>query len=315
MIFLLQDKLVFAALVALVLPAIGYLYELIGERRDARLRPPPGQLVKVGGRRLHLVCKGTKPPTVVIETGAGELSCFWWPVQDRIAEFARVCTYDRAGFGWSDAAPNGRTIEDRAEELRSLLANADIHSPYIFVAHSYGGLIARSYAANHPNEVAGLVLVDTPEESSIFQRNVLDFYAKVRAMNRVAGLAARLGLLRLLRHWIALERYGFWLGRAAEYSALCDDLASLELVPEAQRISKAEGCLGAMPMVVITHGQAFPGPFAVLETNWSEAQRRLAALSKESMLVVASKSNHMIHQDEPELVLDAVLRVHGATSF
>ncbi len=309
-----QRTLTFALLIALFALALGYLYAWAGQRRDARLHPAPGLMVSVGGRRLHLLCKGVAGPTVVIEQGAGELSRSWWPVQDETAKFARVCTYDRAGFGWSDRAQEGRTIGERAEDLHNLLTNADIPGPYIFVAHSYGGMIVQSYTEMHPDEVAGLILVDTPDESSIFQRDVLDFYAKVRTANRVFGLAARFGVFRLLRHWIPLDRYGFWLAQPAEYSALCDDLASLERVPQPQRSSKAAGSLGALPLMIITHGQAFPGPFAVLEKNWSEGQKRLVDLSTDSTLIVAKNSNHMIQHDEPELVINAIRRMHNAVS-
>jgi pimeloyl-ACP methyl ester carboxylesterase len=302
----------FAFVVVLFVLLAGFFYELIGERRDAKRHPAPGRLVSVGDHKLHLLCKGSTAPTVVIEMGAGEASHFWWPVQDQIAEFATVCTYDRAGYGWSEATRAGRTIDDRGEELHSLLANAGLAGPFILVAHSYGGLVVRSFAQNHPDEVAGLVLVDTPEEATFFQPDVLDLYAKARLMNRVVAIGARFGVLRLLRHWIPLDRFGFWLVRPAEYAALCDDLASLELVPMSMRGSEKPGNLGALPVGVITHGQPFPGPFAILEKNWSQGQTRLAALSNNSQLIVARNSNHMIEIDEPQLVVDMVHRVHAA---
>jgi pimeloyl-ACP methyl ester carboxylesterase len=302
----------FAFVVVLFVLLSGFFYERIGERREANRHPAPGRLVSVGDHKLHLLCKGSAAPTVVIETGAAEASHFWWPVQDQIAEFAIVCTYDRAGYGWSEATRAGRTIDDRGEELHTLLANAGIPGPYILVAHSYGGLVVRSFAQNHPGEVAGLVLVDTPEEATIFQPDVLDFYAKARLMNRVVAIGSRFGVLRLLRHWIPLDRFGFWLVRPAEYAALCDDLASLELVPMSMRGSEKPGSLGALPVGVITHGQPFPGPFAILEKNWSQGQTRLAALSNNSQLIVARNSNHMIEIDEPHLVVDMVHRVHAA---
>jgi pimeloyl-ACP methyl ester carboxylesterase len=285
---------------------IGYAYEHIAGQRNR----PPGRMVSVNGHRIHLLCKGITGPTVVIEQGAGELSRFWWPMQDQAAKFARVCTYDRAGYGWSDPAKPGRTITDRAEELRMLLLNAGMEAPYLLVAHSYGGLIVRSYAEQHPEEIAGLVLVDTPEESTLFRREVLDFYSKMRTLNRIIGVFAQFGMFRLLR----LERYGLGLSRPAEYTALCDDLASLELVPQTDRASKQTGSYGALPVVVITHGKPFPGPFAVLERDWSGGQQRLAALSTNGILMVAANSNHMIQQDEPELVLDAIRRLHHSIS-
>jgi pimeloyl-ACP methyl ester carboxylesterase len=304
--------LAFASLFVLALLASGYAYERMGQRRDALLDPAPGRMVSVGDHRLHILCKGSGAPTVVIEQGAGEPSRFWWPVQDEIAKFAQVCTYDRAGFGWSEPARNCGAIEDRAEELHTLLSNAAVKGPYILVAHSYGGLIARSFLQKYPSEVAGLVLVDTAEESTIFQPEVLDFYARARVMNRVAAYAARFGLLRLLRHKVPLDRYGLWLKSAREYAALCDDLASLESVPEPMRSSKAAGSLGSLPLLVITHGQPFPGPFAVLEKNWVEGQTNLVALSTDSVYIVAKNSNHMVQQDEPALVVDAIRRIHTA---
>ncbi|MGD0547044.1 MAG: alpha/beta fold hydrolase [Terracidiphilus sp.] len=297
---------------SLLLLALGYVYEWAGERRDARLDPAPGRLISVGDHRLHLFCKGSAAPAVVIEQGAGELSKFWWPVQDEIAKFAQVCTYDRAGYGWSEPGPVGKSIEDRARELHTLLSEAGVQGPFIFVAHSYGGLMVRAYAQEYPDQVVGLVLVDTPDESSIFQSEVLAFYSKARAMNRVVGLIARFGVPRLLRHWVPLDRFGLWLSRPSEYAALCDDLLSLELVPAPMRASKSAGSLGSLPVIVMTHGQPFPGPFAVLEKNWSEGQERLAALSTNSVLMVAKDSNHMIQQDEPALVVGAIRRIHAA---
>jgi len=276
------------------------------------LRPAPGRLISVGDHRLHLLCKGSAAPAVVIEQGAGELSKFWWPVQDEIAKFAQVCTYDRAGFGWSEPGPPGRTIENRARELHTLLSNSGIPAPFIFVAHSYGGFIVRAYAQENPDKVAGLILVDTPDESSIFREEVLSFYAKARVIQRVIGFVSRFGVLRLAGHWVSLEDVGLWLTKPSEYAALCDDLLSLERVPAPMRFSKSAGSLGSLPVIVITHGQPFPGPFAVLETNWSEGQARLAALSTNSALIVAKNSNHMIQQDEPTLVVDAIRRMHDA---
>jgi pimeloyl-ACP methyl ester carboxylesterase len=306
-----QYKLMVALLAVLTLLLIGYVYERVGAARDGDAYPAPGRLVLAGDHRLHVFCEGGAGPTVVIEQGAGELSRFWRPVQDKVAEFARVCTYDRAGYGWSERTRDGRTIEDRIDDLHFLLQGAKIPAPYILVAHSYGGLLVRAYQQKYLGEVAGMVLVDTPEESSIFDREVLDFYAKARIVNRVAGFAAQFGLLRLLRHWLPLDQYGLWLKKPEEYAALCDDLNSIERVPQVQRGSKTAGSLGSLPLIVMSHGIAFPGPFAVLEKNWSEGQRRLVALSSQAELIVANNSNHMIQQDEPGLVVEAIRKMHA----
>jgi pimeloyl-ACP methyl ester carboxylesterase len=290
----------------------GYLYQRTGERQDRRRTPAPGRMVSVGDHKLHLLCKGKAAPTVVIELGAGEPSPLWWPVQDQVAEFASVCSYDRAGYGWSDPVPAGRTIVERATELHALLANARIPGPYILVAHSYGGLIVRCFARNYPDQTAGLVFVDTPDEATIFRQEVLNFYSRVRLMSKVVEFATRFGLVRLLASCFPAIRAGFPFSRAEEYAAAADDLASLERTELPMRKSGTPGSLGDRPLAVLTHGQPFPGPFAILENGWTDGQTRLAALSTNSFLIVAKKSNHMIELDEPGLVVEAIRRVHAA---
>ena len=122
--------------------------------------PPPGKLVDIGGYQLHINCTGKGSPTVILEAGLGGDSRSWHEVQPEIAEFARVCSYDRAGLGWSDPGPKPRTSQQIVKELHRLLTKADIQSPYVLVGHSFGGYNVRLYASQHPEEVVGLVLVD-----------------------------------------------------------------------------------------------------------------------------------------------------------
>ena len=207
----------------------------------------------------------------------------------------------------------------REEPLQNELKNCigcwsthGIPGPHVLVAHSYGGLIVRSFARNHPEQMAGLVLVDTPDEATIFQQKVLDFYSRMRVLSKVVEFAARVGLLRVLGACFPAMRAGLPFSRAEEYAAATDDLASLQSADPATRRSGAPGSLGGLPLAVITHGQPFPGPFSILEPSWSEGQKRLAALSTDSLLIPAHKSNHMIHLDEPNIVIDAIRRVHDA---
>ncbi len=307
----LQWDLVIAALSGTAPLTAGYIYERAAEWRDKSVHPAPGRLVAVGDHKLHLLYKASVGPTIVIEQGAGGPSRLWWPVQDRIAEFASVCTYDRAGYGWSEPGAVGNTIAQRAEELHTLLTNAGIPGPYVLVAHSYGGLIVRCFARKHPDQTAGMVLVDTPEEAGLFRPEVLSFYSRLGSMNAVVEIAARFGVLRALSHLFPLDHVGFSFVRPAEYSAAGDDLASLQLVGPPGNFGGV-GSLGDMPLAVITHGQPFPGPFSILEKGWTEGQTRLAALSANSLLVRANNSNHMIQIDEPALVVDTIRRVHAA---
>jgi pimeloyl-ACP methyl ester carboxylesterase len=188
-----QWDLVIALFAGVALLAVGYIYEKAAEWKEKKVHPAFGRLVAVRDHKLHLFYQPGVGPTVVIEQGAGEPSRLWWPVQDKIAEFAGVCTYDRAGYGWSEPVAAGRTIAERAEELHTLLANAGIPAPYILVAHSYGGFIVRCFARNYPDQTAGLVLVDTPEESAFFRPEVLNFYFRLSLINRAVELICAAG--------------------------------------------------------------------------------------------------------------------------
>src|SRR5215475_8876914 len=128
---------------------------------------PPGKLVDIGGRRLHINCTGKGAPTVVMEAGAGDFSFDWGLVQPQVARFSRVCSYDRAGYAWSDPGPTPRTMRQIAFELHTGLLNAGIKGPYILIGHSLGGAIVRTYASQYPKEVAGMVLVDSVHEEGL----------------------------------------------------------------------------------------------------------------------------------------------------
>jgi pimeloyl-ACP methyl ester carboxylesterase len=301
--------------------ARGVLAEQVMEARDRAAFPPPGRLADIGGRRMHVLCQGATPgPTVVIEQGAGSPSVLWWPLQDRIAAFARVCTYDRAGYQWSDSAPAGRSLQDRAADLHSLLREAGVPGPYLLVAHSFGGPIVRLFARDYPDEVAGMVLVDTPDEKVMFGPGYREYVSKLQWVALAGETAAQCGIVRLALHWLRQVPDGFspqafrtlkaMVARPAFFRALRDDLRSLALVPPEQRHPGYFGAsLGDLPVVVLAHGQAFPGPAAVLEDGWRDGQARLAALSSRGEMVVAANSNHMIQSDEPDLVIAAIQRV------
>jgi pimeloyl-ACP methyl ester carboxylesterase len=147
-------------LIVILLALAGFLYENISEARDRRFNPMPGQLVDVGGYKMHIDCMGRGTPTVILDSGLGDSYISWNKVQPEIAQFTCVCSYDRAGLGYSDSSPRPRTGKDIAEELHALLHNAGISPPYILVGHSMGGYDVRLDASLHRGEVAGMVLVD-----------------------------------------------------------------------------------------------------------------------------------------------------------
>jgi pimeloyl-ACP methyl ester carboxylesterase len=138
----------------------GALYERIGRWRDAQRFPQRGHFVQAGSIRMNIDCRGQDPPTVLLESGSGGPSVDWLMVQPEVAKFSRVCSYDRAGYGWSDSGPEPRSSLQIAHELKQLLQAAGEKGPYVLVGHSMGGYDIRVYIGQYPNDVAGMVLVD-----------------------------------------------------------------------------------------------------------------------------------------------------------
>ena len=159
-----------ALTLVVVLAVAGFLYENISEARDRRFNAMAGGLVDVGGRRMHIDCTGQGSPAVILESGLGDSFVSWHKVQPQIANFTRVCSYDRAGLGYSDSSPLPRTSDVIAKELHALLHAAGVSPPYILVGHSMGGFDVRLYASLYRSEVVGMVLVDAshPDQENRF---------------------------------------------------------------------------------------------------------------------------------------------------
>jgi pimeloyl-ACP methyl ester carboxylesterase len=303
---------------------LGYRIERLLESRDDQLHPPQGQMIDVGGHRLHLLCKGDAAgPTVVIEQGAGGGSPLWWPIQDEVSRFARVCTYDRAGQFWSDPAASLPAAEAQAAELHALLGKARIPGPYILVGHSFGGVLVRLFARDFPNDVAGVVLVDTVDEGIVFADYFSRYLKKFGFTLGLARIGAEFGVLRLATSFASDDGETASLGpetqsvlkamtfaRPGYFRGMRDDFQILLNFAKDPHSPRDLGPLGDRPLVVITHGQPFQGPAAVLEQGWQAAQERQSKLSTRGELLRAAKSNHMINLDEPDLVIDAIRRVY-----
>jgi len=309
-----------------LLLAAGWLSERWAERRQLRRYPPPGRLVDVGGRRLHLLEKGDAPgPTVVIEQGAGGPAVFWWPVQDAVARFARVCVYDRAGMGWSDPVRRSRSMSERVAELHRLLHAAGVPGPYVLVGHSYGGPLISLFARDYPDETAGLVFADTPDMESLlgpsYQTTTRKFHLPFA---RTMAFASRFGILRLVTLVAprlnmapgelppAVRRAARASRRAVAWDAAVDDLVSFRAVPSADRRPLAPGALGDKPVGVISHTVPFPGPFAPLEEDFEPSQARLMALSSNSLQVRPPGAGHSVELDVPEATAETIRRVYEA---
>jgi pimeloyl-ACP methyl ester carboxylesterase len=291
--------------------------------------PPPGKLVDVGGYRLHINCQGQGDPTVVIEAANGDFSLGWGLVQREVAKFTRICTYDRAGLGWSERSPQPRSAHDIVEGLHTLLARSGVEPPYVLVGHSLGGPLVRLYAHEHPDQVVGMVLVDPAHEEQLLRypeavRRLQPRADKMMAwFLRLGEMAAASGLLALAprlypEQLLAMapeedrETYRGILSADAkcltaireEYGAYPDHFAAIQ----AAHITS----LGDIPLIVLSHGQTQQAPGLSAEANrefeqtWQQLQVELAAQSSNGKRIVAEKSGHYIHLEQPELVIDAI---------
>jgi pimeloyl-ACP methyl ester carboxylesterase len=301
-----------AGLIA-VLALAGASYEAIAAAGDAGRYPPPGQLVDIGGYRLHIQCVGTGSPTVVLDAGLGGSSLDWSLVQPELGRTTRVCAYDRAGMGWSDPGPQPRTPRQIADELHALLTNAGIAGPYVLVGHSLGGKNVRLFAIAHPEGVAGMVLVDARSEYVDANTSPAEVQAFQRANAAQASqyrVAHSLGLVRLIGANLwggpAMPRETRTEGMLLTTSQRGVDAQTAEGLERAADDAQLQAApsLGNRPLTVLAAGQNMTAtPY------WAEAQRRQAALSSDSRLIIAEGSGHYIHWEQPALVIDAVRQV------
>lgn len=306
----LRRALVGLPLALAVLAGAGAGYERIAGLGDAKRFPVPGQLVDVGGHRLQIFCIGEGSPTVVLDAGLGGTSLDWEPIQGRLSAQTRVCAYDRAGMGWSDAGPMPRSPTRIAGELHSLLSAAGVPGPYVLVAHSLSGKGARLFASAHPGDIAGLVLVDTRSERIDAATSGAATEAFSKALTRQAvllSLARRFGLVRLFGPILA-EKSGLPSGAAGEMLLMQSQPQSLEATTSEGLARSADdealmgSTLGSIPLVVIAAEDSNLGI-----PGWAEAQADLAALSTRGRLIVARGSSHMVAFDQPEVVIEAFL--------
>jgi pimeloyl-ACP methyl ester carboxylesterase len=281
--------------------------------------PPLGKLVDVGGYRVHLYCTGTGSPTVVI-VGAG-YSFDWGLVQPEVAGFTQVCSYDHSGIAWSDHGPKD-SCPLRVSEVHIALKNAGIAGPYILVGHSLGGLIARLYAAQYANDVAGLVFVD--HALAMLSRRPPNGAAATTPLpppppSPPGGAKIAMGMEHdpNFRKLPVRDRelHLFWgTAQARNQTSLGDNLDMLmDCVEQADAVIKDQSHpLGNKALVDISAGDAPPMPPPVAEkwrAIYAELQAKLLSLSSNSKQVVAENSGHFIIIDRPDVVIDAIRQV------
>jgi pimeloyl-ACP methyl ester carboxylesterase len=309
-----------------------------------RIGTPPGRLIDVGGFRLHINCAGQGSPCVVFDAALGGSSLSWSLVHGEVARFTRACSYDRAGFGWSDAGPFPRTAGRIADELRLLLDRAGEAPPYVLVGHSFGGLVMRVFATKFRRDTAALVLVDPAHPEDWITPAVKEQRQIERGVRlcRHGVVAARLGLARVVASLVsagalsparALVRLASRGSLSAEdegilapvwklpaevrrplryfwtqpkfFEALGSQIESI-CVSAAEALDAAVPGYGALPLVTMS------------STNPSEhrlrQQEALARLSTRGQHTIASNSGHWIPLDQPEVVISVIRRIYETVS-
>ena len=296
------------------IPIAGLYYQGIAERRDLRLHPIPGELVDVGLYQLHIYCTGSGSPAVILESGLGDSYLSWRKVQPPIAQFTRVCSYDRAGLGFSYYSRHPSTSKYFVEDLHMLLHNAGVASPYVLVGHSMGGFDVRLYASLYRSEVTGMVLVDSshPEQKNRFPPALNDMDATWLREQEFMEFTMPFGIPRLL---------GFCGNdgevRAAEcnFHSVRESVAELQAVSESAAQAAKAGTLGDMPLAVLSEDPDKPQPalpedlVKPASDAWQQMQDDLARLSTHSTHVIAKNSGHFIQFDRPDIVIEAVRKI------
>jgi pimeloyl-ACP methyl ester carboxylesterase len=304
-----RKALLWALAVLVVALLVGTIYQAIATEIDQRKAfPAPGEMIDVGEHRLHIRCIGQGSPTVVLDAGWGYTSVEWsgW-VQPEVANYARVCAYDRAGMGWSEPGPAAPDATQTAAELHTLLQEADEEGPYVLVGHSLAGLYSRVYAERYPEEVAGMVLVDSSHPDQ-FEGSEL-----VVAINKVVGvlgpLIARTGIPRVFNLYptnpelppLQREQVDFLYYRTSHQVAVFEEMGT---IPQTMEKARGTGTLGEKPSGVVSAADH--------DAQTGALQEELTRLSSNSTQRVVEGSTHLslvVDRDHARQTSEEIVKV------
>lgn len=300
---------------------------------------PLGQLIDLGGYKLHLWCVGKGSPTVILSPGSGDFSFDWALVQPSVAKVTRVCSYDRAGEAWSDLGPTPRTQTQEAFDLRRVLVKARVKGPYILVGHSAGGMLVRQFAAHYPADVVGMVLVDSsheedtgningkmtaafamskgrpipPPRSSVTAADGLDD----DAVKKIQAMVAKYDFMQPKiespydRLPADVQRLQLWgVGQPKHWAATSNEYTGEEAERLYQIDHQTPHPLGAIPLIVLSQDMSKrTDEHARIHIR---TQQAMAKYSERGQQIVVTGAGHHIQLERPEAVIDAIRQVLSA---
>lgn len=319
----------------IVLAAAGAIYQALASASDAKLFKPMDQMVNVNGIQMRLDCRGNGGPTVVLEAGASSSSISWARLQDDVAKFTRVCSYDRAGLGWSDSVGEALLPQQIARQLHDLLESGREQPPYLMVGHSLGGIYVRAFEAEFPEDVVGMVLVDSSHENQIqrFPPEMVELSEMQLTSFRMCMVTAPIGFVRAFKLMdVAVESLPVKeeekapllaeMNRTGFCGAAMREMEMFSAFSSQPRELKS---LGDLPLIVLSAAQdaqkmydqlpaAFQAQLTVemLEEQveaWDRMQAELTALSTRGRRIVVTESGHNIQLEAPQVVIDAIREV------
>lgn len=314
--------LLYPLIAGLVIAGLAGSYETIQEQIDRSSMSMPGQLVDIGGRRLHITCSGTGSPTVVLVSGLGETSTYWggW-IQPAVAKDTTVCAYDRAGQGWSDPPATPQDGAAVATDLHTLLERAQIPGRYVLVGHSTGGVYARIFAAHYPDQVAGMVLLDSQPNEAL-SGGLPDYpstYSVLRRATAIFPSLARVGVFRLIIYQLppadALPAAARDTERATTTTGGVMRIQRDEfaMLPKTLEEAAALKTLGNKPLIVVTAGTGS-------QPGWMPMQDKMTGLSANSAHRILPNTDHagVIHSQvggaaSSQAIHDVVAAVRSGT--
>jgi pimeloyl-ACP methyl ester carboxylesterase len=300
-----------------ILAIAGMIYQTAATEADQRKYPPPGVLVNVDGYKMHIYCIGEGNPTILLDHVAGGSSVDWALIQPKLAEYTRVCAYDRAGFGWSDYSPAPRTMKSQVNELYGLLEGANEKGPYIFVGHSYGARVARVFAAKYPDEVSGMVLMDAGilYDDPRYPAELHSGGESETRMLRAARWLSPFGLVRLMRPFLELPTFDLpeeaRLASASFsvtprfFQSLLDQGDSLPTVLQEEREVTS---LGDIPLLVLVATE----PDDAVRKVWNQANIEMAGLSTHGSYRIVEGATHIslaYRENDAQVCSDGILNV------